>query len=65
MAATAALAQQGTGTLGSPGASTTINGKQLPPPDPKLGGVITEDALQSRRAALGRANNLAADELAA
>jgi len=30
-----ALAQQVTGTPGSPGA-TTINGKQLPPPDPKF-----------------------------
>jgi hypothetical protein len=31
--------QTTTGTPGSPGATTTINGKQLPPPDPKFGGV--------------------------
>ena len=39
---------QTTGTPGSPGATTTINGKQLPPPDPKFGGVIKDDALQSK-----------------
>jgi hypothetical protein len=43
-----ALAQQITGTPGSPGATTTIDGKQLPPPDPKFGGVIKDDALQSK-----------------
>ena len=43
-----ALAQQTTGTPGSPGATTTIDGKQLPPPDPKFGGVIKDDALQSK-----------------
>ena len=43
-----ALAQQVTGKLGSPGATTTIDGKQLPPPSPKFGGVIKEDALQSK-----------------
>ncbi len=42
------LAQQVTGVLGSPGATTTIDGKQLPAPDPKFGGVIKEDALQSK-----------------
>jgi arylsulfatase len=31
-----ALAQQTTGVPGSPGATTTIDGKQLPPPDPKF-----------------------------
>src|SRR6059058_966243 len=31
---------QTTGTPGSPGATTTISGKQLPPPDPKFGGEI-------------------------
>jgi arylsulfatase A-like enzyme len=36
------------GTLGSPSATTTISGKQLPPPDPKFGGVIKEGALQSK-----------------
>src|SRR5689334_4703203 len=29
-----------TGTPGSPNATTTTNGKQLPLPDPKFGGVI-------------------------
>ena len=37
-----------TGVLGSPGATTTIGGKQLPAPDPKFGGVIKDDALQSK-----------------
>ncbi len=51
--ATAALAAplaraavETTGTPGSPGATTTIDGKQLPPPDPKFGGVIKDGALQ-------------------
>jgi len=35
---------QTTGTPGSPGATTTIDGKQLPPPDPKFGGGIKEKA---------------------
>ncbi len=43
-----ALAQQTTGVPGSPEATTTIDGKQLPPPDPKFGGVIKDDALQSK-----------------
>ena len=43
-----AAAQQITGTPGSPSATTTITGKQLPPPDPKFGGVIKDDALQSK-----------------
>jgi hypothetical protein len=43
-----ASAQQGMGVPGSPGATTTIDGKQLPPPDPKFGGVIKDDALQSK-----------------
>ena len=43
-----ALAQQVTGVPGSPGATTTITGKQLPPPDPKFGGVIEERASQSK-----------------
>jgi arylsulfatase A-like enzyme len=42
-----ASAQQVTGTLGSPSATTTISGKQLPPPDPKFGGVIKERASDS------------------
>ncbi len=45
---TQAGAQQVTGTPGSPSATTTISGKQLPPPDPKFGGVIKDDALQSK-----------------
>jgi arylsulfatase len=39
-----ALAQEITGVPGSPGATTTIDGKQLPPPPPKFGGVIEEKA---------------------
>src|SRR6266446_4898347 len=42
-----ALAQQVTGVPGSPGATTTIDGKQLPPPDPKFGGMIKEKASES------------------
>jgi arylsulfatase A-like enzyme len=38
-----------TGTPGSPNSTTTISGKQLPPPAPKFGGVIKEDALQSKQ----------------
>lgn len=45
---TTALGQDVTGTLGSPSATTTIDGKQLPPPDPQFGGVIKDDALQSK-----------------
>jgi arylsulfatase len=47
-ASTVAGAQQITGTPGSPDATTTIDGRQLPPPDPKFGGVIKDDALQSK-----------------
>ena len=36
-----------TGEVGSPDATTTISGEQLPPPDPKFGGVIKDDALSS------------------
>jgi arylsulfatase A-like enzyme len=42
-----ASAQQVNGTPGSPGATTTIDGKQLPPPAPKFGGVIKEKAAES------------------
>ena len=42
-----ALAQQVTGVLGSPTATTTVSGKQLPAPDPKFGGVIGEKASES------------------
>ncbi len=44
----AVLAQQVTGTLGSPSATTTITGRQLPAPDPEFLGVIKDDALQSK-----------------
>ena len=43
-----ALAQQITGTPGSPSATTTIPGNQLPAPAPKFGGVIKDDALHHR-----------------
>ena len=47
-AETSPVAQiQTTGTPGSPTATTTISGKQLPPPDPKFGGVIKEKASES------------------
>ncbi len=41
-------AQVVTGKDGSPSATTTITGKQLPAPAPKFGGVIKENALQSK-----------------
>ena len=41
------FAQQVTGVLGSPTATTTIDGKQLPPPNPPFGGVIKERASES------------------
>jgi arylsulfatase len=47
-AATLLQAQQVTGELGSPSATTTIDGKQLPPPDPTFGGVIKEKATDSK-----------------
>ncbi|WP_183735966.1 arylsulfatase [Rhizobium sp. BK275] len=43
-----ASAQQVTVEPGSPGATTSIDGKQLPAPDPAFGGVIKDDALQSK-----------------
>src|SRR5262245_4867274 len=43
-----AMAQQTTGTPGSPSATTTISGKQLPPPAPKFGGVIKETTAGSK-----------------
>ena len=43
-----AIAQQTTGEPGSPGATTTIDGKQLPPADPAFGGVIKEKASESK-----------------
>jgi arylsulfatase A-like enzyme len=41
-------AQQINGVPGSPSATTTIDGKQLPPPAPKFGGVIKESAKDSK-----------------
>ena len=43
-----AMTQEITGELGSPRATITISGKQLPAPDPKFGGEIKNDALESR-----------------
>lgn len=37
-----------TGVLGSPGATTTVQGRQLPAPEPKFGGVITNNAKTSK-----------------
>ena len=42
-----ATAQETTGVPGSPSATTTIDGKQLPSPDPEFGGVIKEKASES------------------
>jgi arylsulfatase len=44
----AALGQQATGVPGTPGATTTIDGKQLPPPPPKFGGEIKDKASESK-----------------
>jgi arylsulfatase A-like enzyme len=41
-------AQQITGVPGSPSAPTTIDGKQLPPPPAKFGGVIKQSAADSK-----------------
>ena len=43
-----AAAQQITGTPGTPSATMTLDGKQLPPEPPKFGGVIKEDAKDSK-----------------
>ena len=43
-----AVAQQITGTPGSPAATTTIEGSQLPSEPPKFGGVINETAKDSK-----------------
>jgi hypothetical protein len=42
-----AYAQQTTGTPGSPSATTTIEGNQLPPPPQKFEGKIERNAAQS------------------
>jgi hypothetical protein len=41
-------AQQATGEPGSPSATTTIDGKQLPPPPTKFGGVTKPSAADSK-----------------
>src|SRR5262245_22665646 len=46
--ATDTSAQTITGVPGSPSATTTITGKRLPAPDPKFGGIIKDEALQSK-----------------
>ena len=48
LASLPANGQQVTGTMGSPSATTTISGKQLPAPEPKFGGDIKNDALSSK-----------------
>jgi len=47
-AATTAMAQQITGVPGSPSATMTLDGKQLPAPDQPFGGTIERNALQSK-----------------
>jgi len=42
------FAQQINGTPGAPSATMSIDGKQLPPPDPKFGGVIKDKASDSK-----------------
>src|SRR5512136_1686031 len=46
--AATAMGQQIYGTPGSPSATMTIDGKQLPPPPPKFEGVINENAKDSK-----------------
>jgi arylsulfatase len=48
LSAFAASAQPAQNVPGSPGATTTIDGKQLPPPIPTFGGDISEGALGSK-----------------
>ncbi|MCC6868118.1 MAG: sulfatase-like hydrolase/transferase [Burkholderiales bacterium] len=48
LVASAVEAQQVYGTLGSPSATMSVDGRQLPPPDPRFGGVIKDGALQSK-----------------
>ena len=42
------VGQQVTGVPGSPEATTTIDGKQLPPPDPPFGGVMCRKRIVRR-----------------
>ncbi len=46
--ASQAPAQRVTGTPGSPSATTTITGQQLPAPDPRFGGVINQTTDRSK-----------------
>jgi arylsulfatase A-like enzyme len=48
LAITPVPAQEITGVPGSPSASTTVDGKYLPPPPPVFGGTIGLDAAQSK-----------------
>ena len=48
-AAASGLAQRISGEPGSPGATAPIDGKQLPPPDPKFGGEINLKTASSKR----------------
>jgi len=48
LATMSVMAQQISGTPGSPSATTTIDGKQLPAPPQKFGGVIKRNAAQSK-----------------
>jgi hypothetical protein len=48
MSALPAAAQQATGTPGSPSATTTIDGKYLPPPPAPFGGTINLDSKDSK-----------------
>ncbi|MBE9176503.1 arylsulfatase, partial [Synechocystis salina LEGE 06155] len=43
-----AIAQKINSVLGSPSATMSISGEQLPAPAPKFDGVIKDDALQSK-----------------
>src|SRR5512138_3300232 len=47
LVSTAAIAQQGAAPAGSPAATMTIPGDQLPPPPQKFGGKIERDATNS------------------
>src|SRR6202795_3253029 len=48
MANVPVAAQVVTGVLGQPSATTTIQGNQIPAPEPKFGGVIKENATDSK-----------------
>ncbi len=48
VASATAVGQQGSAPSGSPASTTSISGQQLPAPDPKFGGVIRQDARESK-----------------